>query len=328
MRVKFAYAGVVMRIILTSLPLLGMMLVGCRSSEAPFRGSATVIPETAAELIATDGSWGNTEGPAIDSKGTLYFTSRGTYKGIISWTAKEGAKQYLAVATKEGPGGLWVDDKDNIFLTATGENQILKVTPNKEVSVVAEGFDVMPPGVSKGPNDLLVHANGTIYFTAPNGYDGTAPKGTIYEIPPGGKAKVFSQEITGPNGIILSPDRQTLYVSHNTAPNTSKIVSFQLTEDGTHTAARTVATIEPCQADGMDVDELGNLWLTCYSHGTAYRLTPAGQILEKLTTEQKALTNIKFGRGSDNHTLYMTSSDMARVTGYVYKATAKAAGIR
>ncbi len=316
-----------MRTILTSMPLLGLLLIGCKSSEAPFRGMATVIPETKAELIATDGSWGNTEGPAIDSKGTLYFTSRGTYKGIISWTEKGGAKQYLAVATKEGPGGLWVDDQDNIFVTATGEQQILKITPDKKVTVVAEGFDVMP-GVSKGPNDLVVHPNGTIYFTQPNGYDGSAPKGTIYEIRPGEKAKVFSQDITGPNGIILSPDRRTLYVAHNTGPNTAKIVSFELIADGSHTTSKELATIEPCVADGMDVEELGNIWLTCYSHGTAYRLTTAGNILEKITTEQKALTNIKFGRGKDNRTLYMTSSDMDRVTGYVYKATAKSPGIR
>jgi gluconolactonase len=304
------------------------LLAGCQPAAPPFRGSATVIPETAAVLIAQDPSWGNTEGPAVDSKGTLYFTSRGSFKGIVSWTAKEGAKPYLAVATKEGPGGLWIDDQDFIYLTATGEGKILKVSPDKKVTVVAEKFDAMPAGVSKGPNDLVVHPNGTVYFTAPNGYDGTAPKGTIYEIPPGGKAKVFSQEITGPNGIILSPDGRTLYVAHNTALNTSKIVSFDLSQDGTHSRAREVATIEPCQADGMDVEEAGNLWLTCYSHGTAYRMTPAGQILEKITTEQKALTNIKFGRGADNRTLYLTSSDMARATGYVYKAAAKAPGVR
>lgn len=314
---------------LASLPLL-LLAASCNSGkpvEAPFRGSATVLPETKAELIASDPSWGNTEGPAIDSKGTLYFTSRGTYKGIVSWTAKGGAKPYLAVATKEGPGGLWIDDADNIFVTATGERQILKITPNKQVTVVAENFDAMPE-VSKGPNDLVVHPNGTIYFTAPNGYDGKAPKGTIYEIKPDKKVSVFSQEITGPNGIILSSDKQTLYVAHNVAENTSKIVAFALTSDGQHTRAREVATIEPCQADGMDVDEFSNLWLTCYSHGTAYRLTPAGNIIEKITTEQKALTNMKFGRGTDNHTLYMTSSDMARVTGYIYRAIVKGPGIR
>jgi gluconolactonase len=311
------------------LPLL-VLASACSSTkpaEPPFRGSASLVPETKAELIASDASWGNTEGPAIDSKGTLYFTSRGTYKGIVSWTAKDGAKPYLAVATKEGPGGLWIDDNDNIFLTATGEQQILKVSPDKTVTVVAENFDVLP-GVSKGPNDLIVHPNGTIYFTAPNGYDGTAPKGTIYQITPDKKVTVFSNDLTGPNGIMLSPDKLTLYVAHNVAANTSKIESFQLNRDGTHARARELATIEPCQADGMDVDELGNIWLTCYSHGTAYRLTPGGAIVEKITTEQKALTNAKFGRGADNHSLYLTSSDAARVTGYVYRATVKAPGLR
>ncbi len=311
------------------LPVL-VLASACSSTkpaEAPFRGSASLVPETKAELIASDASWGNTEGPAIDSKGTLYFTSRGTFKGIVSWTKQEGAKQYLAVATKEGPGGLWIDDNDNIFLTATGEQQILKVSPDKKVTVVAENFDVLP-GVSKGPNDLVVHPNGTIYFTAPNGYDGTAPKGTIYQITPDKKVTVFSSELTGPNGIMLSPDKLTLYVAHNVAVNTSKIESFQLNTDGTHARARELATIEPCQADGMDVDELGNLWLTCYSHGKAYRLTPGGTIVETITTEQKALTNAKFGRGADNHSLYLTSSDAARVTGFVYRATVKAPGLR
>jgi hypothetical protein len=46
------------------------------------------------------------------------------------------------------------------------------------------------------------------------------------------------------------------------------------------------------------------------------------------TTEQKALTNCKFGRGSDGHSLYLSSSDMERVTGYVYRATVKTPGIR
>ena len=78
-----------------------------------------------------DGSWGNTEGAAIDSKGNLYFCSRGTYKGIVRWNEKDGAQRYLAVAAKAGPGGLWIDERDNIFLTATDERRILKVTPGK-----------------------------------------------------------------------------------------------------------------------------------------------------------------------------------------------------
>jgi len=279
---------------------------------------------TRAELIGANATWGNTEGPAMDSKGTLYFTSRGSYKGVISWNDKDGFKEYLAVATKEGPGGLYFDSSDNMYVTATGEQQILKVAPDKKVTVVAENFDTMP-GKSKGPNDLVVANDGTIYFTEPNGYDGTSPKGTIYRIPKDGKAEVFSQAITGPNGIILSADQSTLYVSHNTAKDTSNIVRWKLPSG----QMEQVAKLEPCQADGMDIDKQGNLWLTCYSHGIAHKIDPAtGNSLATITTAQKALTNAKFGRGPNANWLYLTSSDMDRITGYVYRARLDTGGLR
>ena len=79
-------------------------------------------------------------------------------------------------------------DADNIYLTATGERQIQKVTPDKKVSVVAQNFEA-DPKLAKGPNDLVVAKNGTVYFTDPNGYYGDAPNGTVYWIS-GGKAAV------------------------------------------------------------------------------------------------------------------------------------------
>jgi sugar lactone lactonase YvrE len=284
-------------------------------------------PVTAAQLIASDGSWGNTEGPAVDLKGTLYFTSRGTFKGIIAWTEKSGARSYLAVATKEGPGGLWIDDADNIFLTATGERKILKVSPDKKVSVVAENFEANP-SLSKGPNDLVVASNGTVYFTDPNGYYGDAPNGTIYRVAPDGKTTVFSDAITGPNGIVLSADEKTLYVSHNISKSTSKIERWTLKNDGSAGAMSELVTCDNCVADGMALDRQGHIWLTCYSFGRAYRVSPQGKIVQSITTEQKALTNCVFGRGADNKSLYLTSSDMDRVTGYVYRANLAVPGLR
>lgn len=280
--------------------------------------------EIKAELIASDPSWGNTEGPAIDPSGNLFFTSRGTYKGVVKWNAKDGASKYLDIATGAGPGGLWLDDAGNLFATATDERQILRVSPEKSITVIAKDFE-KDPKVSKGPNDLVVAKDGTVYFTAPNGYDGTAPNGTIYKIDTGGKTTIFSEEITGPNGILLSPDEKTLYVAHNTAANTSKIEMWPLDGNGPR---KELVTIEGCQADGMDVDKEGALWLTCYSFGTAYRIAKDGKITHKITTEQKALTNCKFGRGAAANTLYLTSSDMSRVTGYIYRAAVPVGGLR
>ena len=300
-----------------------ILLSACAPAPPPVENPAGPI-EIKAELIASDASWGNTEGPALDSKGNLYFTSRGTFKGVVKWNAKDGPSKYLDIAAKAGPGGLWIDDADILYATATDERQILKVTPDKKVSVLAKDFE-KDPKTSKGANDLVVAKDGTVYFTSPNGYDGSSPNGTIYKIGKDGKTSVFSEEITGPNGIILSADQQTLYVAHNTAPNTSKIEMWPLNGDGKR---RELITIEGCQADGMDVDKEGALWLTCYSFGAAYRVTKEGKITHKITTEQKALTNCKFGRGADSNTLYLTSSDMARVTGFVYKANVPVGGLR
>jgi gluconolactonase len=311
--------------------LFGIVLLMCSCgpgvTPAPMNAVTPAIPEIRAEQIASDEAWGNTEGPAVDSKNNLYFTSRGTYKGIIRWNPKERAQRYAAVATKEGPGGLWIDDSDTIFFTATGEREVGTLSPERKAAVVAKGFEA-DAKKAKGPNDVVVAHNGVIYFTDPNGYDGTAPNGTVYLIGRDGKTKVFSKEITGPNGIILSIDEKTLYVSHNTAQTTSKIESWPLLEDGSAGPMKELVTLDGCIADGMAIDSEGALWLTCYSFGTAYRVMPDGRITHKITTEQKALTNVKFGRGPDRHTLYLTSSDMERRTGYVYRAEVSTPGIR
>jgi gluconolactonase len=296
-------------------------------SESPsLPAAATSVETIAAELVASDKTWGNTEGPAVDSKNNLYFCARGSYKGIIRWNEKEGATPWLAVATKEGPGGLWTDDQDNIYLTALGERQILKATPDKKVSVVAKDFEANTK-LPTGPNDLVVAKNGAIYFTDPNGFNGQAPNGTVYRVA-GGKTTIFSDGFTGPNGIGLSQDERLLYVSHNTGPSTSKIEQWPLKEDGTAGPMSELVTVPDCVADGIAIDQQGSIWLTCYSFGAAYRISPQGKIQQKITTEQKALTNCKFGRGAMSNLLFLTSSDMERVTGYIYRAKLPVPGIR
>lgn len=288
-----------------------------------------VIPTIEAELLASDGSWGNTEGPAIDSSGALYFTSRGTYKGIIRWTEADGPQQYAPVANMAGPGGLWIDAADNIFLTATDEREVQKLAPSGDVTSVAKEFE-LKPDLAKGPNDIVVSSAGIVYFTDPKGYRGEADPGSVFWIDAEGETTLFDDTVVGPNGIVLSQDERTLYVAHNFAEDKAHLVSWPLNEDGSRAGDHKIlADIEPCVGDGMAVNANGNVWVTCYSYGTAHLIDPStGATLERITTEQKALTNAVFGRGSDNHTLYLSSSDMDRVTGYVYKATVATPGLR
>ena len=318
---------------LHSLPLLAtvvLLLAACGGPEPEHAApAAPEIPSKAAELIATDPSWGNTEGPAVDSKGALYFTSRGAYKGIIQWTAAGGPVQHAAVAVGAGPGGLWIDDADNIFLTATNEREVQKLAPDGTLTTIAKGFEA-DPTTATGPNDITVAKSGVVYFTDPNGYRGESAPGTVYRIDAAGAVSVFDDTVVGPNGIVLSADDRTLYVAHNVSENGSQLVRWALNADGSAAGPKeVVASFEPCIADGMAVDAAGRVWVTCYSFGTAHLIDPTtGAIIERVTTEQKALTNAVFGRGGDKTTLYLSSSDMDRVTGYVYKVTVGTGGTR
>jgi sugar lactone lactonase YvrE len=311
--------------------LVALLAVACTAPapEPEAKTAPAEIPSTEATLLASDPSWGNTEGPAVDSKGALYFTSRGTYKGIVKWTSAGGPEQYAAVATMAGPGGLWIDAADNIFLTATNEREVQKLAPDGTLTTVAKGFEANP-ATATGPNDITVSAAGVVYFTDPNGYRGESAPGTIYRIDAAGAVSVFDDTVVGPNGIVLSADDHTLYVAHNVSEDGSELVRWSLAEDGSAAGPKeVVAELSPCVADGMAVDANGRVWVTCYSYGTAHLIDPAnGEVVERVTTEQKALTNAVFGRNADANTLYLSSSDMDRVTGYVYKAAVTVGGTR
>lgn len=311
--------------------ILAALISGACSSSTPERveEAPAEIPVTEAELIASDGSWGNTEGAAVDSNGALYFASRGSYKGIIKWTEQDGAEQYAAVATMAGPGGLWIDEEDNIYLTATDEREVQRLAPDGTLTTIAKEFEA-DPATAQGPNDITVSRSGVVYFTDPNGYYGESAPGTVYRIDTDGEVSVFDDTVVGPNGIVLSADDRALYVANNVAQTRSNLVRWPLGEDGSAAGPKEiVAEFEPCVADGMAVDAEGRVWVTCYSYGTAHLIDPeTGEIVERVTTKQKALTNAVFGRGNDKNSLYLTSSDMDRVTGYVYRARVNTPGAR
>ena len=183
-----------------TVPLAALLLASC-SSPAPEAApqASPEIPVVEAELIATDGSWGYTEGPAVDSKGALYFTSLGTYKGIINWTEKGGAEKYAAVATMGGPWGLWIDDADNIYLTAHDEREVQELAPDGTVTTIAKGFEA-DPATANGPNDITVSKSGVVYFTNPNGYSRESAPGTVYRIDAAARSASLTTRWSGPTG--------------------------------------------------------------------------------------------------------------------------------
>jgi len=110
--------------------------------------------------------------------------------------------------------------------------------------VIADSYQGKPLGRL---NDLVVARKGGVYFTV----------GNAYYVSPAGMVTNLGDDIRS-NGIMLSPDEKTLYVT-----NGATILAFDVRADGAPANRRTFARLEAGgNGDGMAVDAQGRLYVT------------------------------------------------------------------
>lgn len=162
----------------------------------------------------------------------------------------------------------------------------------------------------RGPNDLIFDQNGGIYFT--DSWDSSAfnPRGCVYYISPDKKVTKIIDNMAFPNGIALSPDFKTLYISDFSK---NSIWSAPILEPGvidsnyTHVMTYLNGGMGP---DGIAVDEEGNVYVAHYDAGEIAVLTDKGKIIGYIKIPEggkPGVTNMAFG-GKDKKTLYITES--------------------
>jgi gluconolactonase len=147
------------------------------------------------------------------------------------------------------------------------------------------------------PNDVIVRADGTVYFTDPNYAGDTQAKQNVFRATPAGALSVVDDTIEKPNGIALSPDQKLLYVA-SAAGN--YINTYEVAADGsTSNKKQFTAVIGP---DGIAVDDAGNLYVAS-TKVEVFR--PDGMKLGDIPVAERP-SNIAFG-GADRKTLYITA---------------------
>ena len=155
------------------------------------------------------------------------------------------------------------------------------------------------------PNDLAVRSDGNIYFSDPD-YQAPNPapqaQTRLYRLAPGAsEVSVIDATRSEPNGVTLSADERTLYVSA-----TDGIDSYPVLADGGVTPGSGVHVAGfSGGADGLGMDCAGNLYAT--SSQRIVVLSPAGVEIGSIAVSQAAgLTNVAFG-GPERKTLFITS---------------------
>ena len=132
-------------------------------------------------------------------------------------------------------------------------------------------------------NDLVADGKGGAYFTVGGGAYYVDSKGGVTAI----------VENIRPNGLMLSPDQKTFYVTNNTS-----VLAFDVRGDGTTANRRDFGTLDGDDGgDGMAVDSEGRLYVT--GNRGVHVLSPRGEHLGMIPTPRRPITIAFSGPGKN-----------------------------
>lgn len=271
------------------------------------------------EVLAQGFKW--SEGPLwVEELDALLFSDVPN-NTVYSWSEKNGLQVFLSPSgytgitpstKKSGSNGLTLDPSGKLVLCMQGDRRIAKLDNwnNTHVSTVVTRFDGK---LLNSPNDLVYAQNGDLYFTdPPYGLKGSddplrelAVNG-VYKYSSAGKLTLIIDDLTAPNGIAISNNQKTLYVtiSDRSYP---RIMAYDITPtgvinprvffDGTALMSKGKGNF-----DGLKIHPTGVIFST--GPGGVLVFTPEGKHLGTIHTGQRT-ANCAFD--SEYKYLYMTT---------------------
>jgi len=230
-----------------------------------------------------------------------------------------------------GSNGLALDPQGRLIITAMADRKLVRLEKDGSRTTLADRYDGKR---FSGPNDVVVKSNGSIYFTdSVNGLrgGGDSPQ---RELPYNGFYLVKDGKITllggdrdrpgdFPNGIALSPDEKTLYVT----AGFRKTLAYDVLPDDTVANPRVFLD---AGNDGMKTDNQGNVYqVNAVGQGEVLITAPTGKRLgtiqlPQITGEPRprvCASNVAFG-DADGKGLYITACT------HLFRVRLKASGLR
>ena len=277
--------------------------------------------------------WG--EGLGWDKTNECVFFTDVRRGALFRWRENKGISQMrfstASPKTNQHPfhaNGLMLDKKTrHIIVAGHSTRRIFRIENNLSFTTLADKFDGKR---LNSPNDLAMDSAGNLFFTDPpyglagknESHDKELGFNGVYRLSSSGELTVLTRDLTCPNGIGLSPDEKTLYVSVSDEQK-PVVMAYDLKANGTAGKGRIFFDAAPFAKakqglpNGLKVDRDGNIFLA--GPGGIFVLSPQGKLLGRIFIAAYT-TNCAWG--DDGTTLYvMTAHTLCR-----FKTTTKGAG--
>ena len=252
---------------------------------------------------------GAIEGPAVGPSGDLFvmgLKSAGAGGAFAIGRIPAGSiRSELFAKLQDGSrgSGARFGSDGRLYVTDYRKHRILVFEHGQRTP------QVYVEGAFLQPNDLAIAADGTLYASDPDfRHTRGQAVGSVWRIvrQPDGRALARRMVVEGerlwrPNGIDLSPDGNTLYVSE---ADLRQVLAFRI--DGDALRDRKVLQVFAAgELDGLRTDGRGRIYVARLTQGKIAMIEPDGTLIREVPTTDREPTNLSFG-GPDGRTVYVT----------------------
>jgi gluconolactonase len=267
--------------------------------------------EAKLEKLWTGSEWG--EGPVYFAEGDFLVWSDIPKNRMLRWS--EAGVSVFRQPSNFANG----NTRDNEGRLVTCEHGTRRVSRTERDGRIVTVVDNYKGKRLNSPNDVVVRADGTIWFTDPTygiqsdrqGYKAQSELDANYVFrfdPRSADLAIVADDFDQPNGIAFSPDESILYVAdsgggdHPGGP--CHIRAFDVDADACLTNGRVFAEIDAGNPDGFRIDTDNNLYAAAFDG--VHVFSPAGELLGKILVPE-TVANCAFG-GPVNTRLFITAS--------------------
>jgi gluconolactonase len=217
------------------------------------------------------------------------------------WDAQNGLGVFREPSNNAN--GNTLDGEGRLVTAEHGARRVSRTAADGTVETLVDTYEGKK---LNSPNDVVVHSNGSIWFTDPDYGLAGRPKeqsaNHVFRFDPKTRSlTAVVSDFDKPNGLCFSPDERRLYIADSGKPRHIRV--FPVNRDGTLGQGSVFVTIDKGGPDGIRCDTEGRVWS---SSGDGVQVfSPQGERIARILLPESA-ANLAFG-GPDGKTLYMTA---------------------